>query len=142
MYCEFTKEELKLMATACFYIGKLFDRIGIDANVTNDLNFKDSRVVSENLREVEHRRWLLNDKLQKYIAEAERREIPYTTNNQDFIFKKDEFKFFCRYKNFTILQASLNPHNSEYCIEEIGLHQRWSNLKKCKDYIKLLEQNR
>lgn len=135
MYCEFTKEELKLIASACFYIGKLLDQIGIDANVTNNLNFKDSSVVCENLREVEHRRWLLNDKLQKYIAEAEKREIPYTTNKQDFIFKEDRFKFLCEYKGYIILEARLNAHNAEYCIQQLGLKQRWTNIKKCKEYI-------
>ena len=136
MYCEFTKEELKLIAKACSYMGGLFKQIGIDAEVSNDLNFKDNHIVGENLKEVEHKRWLLNNKLQNYIAEAERREMSYTTDEEDFIFDEDEFEFFCEYKGYTILEARLNPHNAEYCIQQLGLKQRWTNIKKCKEYIR------
>lgn len=63
-------------------------------------------------------------------------KLPYTTNKKDFIFNKNEFEVFCEYKGYTILEARLNPHNAEYCIQQLGLNQRWTNIKKCKEYIK------
>ncbi len=74
MRCDFTVEELKLIATACSYMGELFKQIGVDAEVDNDLNFKDNHIVSENLKRVEHKRWLLNNKLQNYISQAKNKE--------------------------------------------------------------------
>ena len=74
MHCDFTVEELKLIAKACSYMGELFKQISIDAEVDNDLNFKDSHIVSKNLKEIEHKRWLLNNKLQKYISQAKNKE--------------------------------------------------------------------
>lgn len=60
----------------------------------------------------------------------------YKTDKKDFIFDEDEFEVFCEYKGYTILEARLNPHNAEYCIQQLGLKQRWTNIKKCKEYIK------
>lgn len=54
------------------------------------------------------------------------------------LFSKDKFKYFSTYKGYRILQASLNPHNSEYCVEELGLDTRWSSLNDCKEYIKIV----
>lgn len=57
---------------------------------------------------------------------------------EDHIFRKNDFKYFSIYKGHRILQASLNPHNSEYCVEELGLDIRWSSLKDCKKYIRIV----
>ena len=53
-------------------------------------------------------------------------------------FRKDEFKELKTYKGYTILKASLNPHNSQYCIKELGYQLRWENLKYCENYIKVI----
>ena len=51
------------------------------------------------------------------------------------LFEESEFKYLETYKDYTILKASLNPHNSEYVIEERGFDTRWTSLKSCKKYI-------
>ena len=58
-------------------------------------------------------------------------------NKEDFIFDEDEFELFSKYKGYDILQASLNPHNSEYAIQQLGLSVRFSSLNNCKKYITL-----
>lgn len=50
-------------------------------------------------------------------------------------FEKSEFEFFTTYKGYTILQASLNPHNSQYCVQEFGYDIRFESLQHCKLYI-------
>lgn len=71
MNCEFTKEELKLMADACYLVGQLFNEVGADAHASNRFNFKDKDIVSKNLLDFENRRWILNNKLQSYIAKCQ-----------------------------------------------------------------------
>ena len=51
------------------------------------------------------------------------------------LFEESEFKYLETYKNYTILKASLNPHNSEYVIKELGFDTRWGSLIYCKKYI-------
>lgn len=52
------------------------------------------------------------------------------------LFKESEFKYLETYKDYTILKASLNPHNSEYVIKEFGFDTRWTSLNYCKKYIR------
>lgn len=52
------------------------------------------------------------------------------------IFETSWFEYLETYKHYTILKASLNPHNSEYVIQELGFKTRWSSLTYCKKYIK------
>jgi len=52
------------------------------------------------------------------------------------IFKEDEFIYLETYKGYNIFRASLNPHNSEYIIHELGFDTRWSSLNYCKKYIR------
>ena len=58
-------------------------------------------------------------------------------NKKDFIFKESKFKMFNTYKGYNILKASLNPHNSEYAIQQLGLSTRFSSINDCKKYINL-----
>ena len=52
------------------------------------------------------------------------------------LFEESEFSYLETYKNYTILKASLNQHNSEYVIKELGFNTRWASLTYCKKYIK------
>lgn len=52
------------------------------------------------------------------------------------IFEKSMFEYLETYKHYTILKASINPHNSEYVIQELGFETVWSSLAYCKKYIK------
>lgn len=52
------------------------------------------------------------------------------------IFEKSMFEYLETYKHYTILKASINPHNSEYVIQELGFEPVWSSLAYCKKYIK------
>ena len=52
------------------------------------------------------------------------------------IFENSMFEYLETYKHYTILKASINPHNSEYVIQELGFETRWSSLAYCKKYIK------
>jgi hypothetical protein len=52
------------------------------------------------------------------------------------IFEVSRFEYLETYKHYTILKASLNPHNSEYVVKELGFEIRWSSLAYCKKYIK------
>lgn len=52
------------------------------------------------------------------------------------IFEMSRFEYLETYKHYTILKASLNPHNSEYVIQELGFETRWASLTYCKKYIK------
>lgn len=53
-----------------------------------------------------------------------------------FLFEESKFKYLETYKHYTILKASLNPHNSEYIIKELGFNVRWASLIYCKKYIR------
>lgn len=52
------------------------------------------------------------------------------------LFKGEDFNYLETYKHYTILKASLNPHNSEYVIVELGFETRWGSLAYCKKYIR------
>ena len=52
------------------------------------------------------------------------------------LFEESWFEYLETYRHYTILKASLNPHNSEYVIKELGFKIRWSSLTYCKKYIK------
>lgn len=54
---------------------------------------------------------------------------------KDKRFELKDFKSFCSYKGYNILKASLNPHNSQYRIQELDCDIRWDSLKDCKAYI-------
>lgn len=56
-------------------------------------------------------------------------------DEKDFIFDKEEFEHFSKYKGYDILKASLNPHNSEYAIQQLGLSIRFTSMNACKKYI-------
>lgn len=60
---------------------------------------------------------------------------PYRILNHP-LFKGEDFNYLETYKHYTILKASLNPHNSEYVIVELGFETRWSSLTYCKKYIR------
>lgn len=60
---------------------------------------------------------------------------PYRILNHT-LFKGEDFNYLETYKHYTILKASLNPHNSEYVIVELGFETRWSSLTYCKKYIR------
>ena len=60
---------------------------------------------------------------------------PYKILNHP-LFKGEDFNYLETYKHYTILKASLNAHNSEYVIVELGFETRWSSLTYCKKYIR------
>jgi hypothetical protein len=60
---------------------------------------------------------------------------PYRISDR-VIFEVSWFEYLETYKHYTILKASLNPHNSEYVVKELGFEIRWSSLAYCKKYIK------
>lgn len=64
---------------------------------------------------------------------------PYIANEGVGVFDEDEFdEVYSYYRGYTILKASLNPHNSEYCIQELGFKKRWNSFEKCKKYIRVV----
>ena len=60
------------------------------------------------------------------------------TRKEDFRFEENEFEPSCVYKGHSILEARLNGHNAQYCIEDVGYNKRWSSLKDCKEYISVV----
>ena len=65
----------------------------------------------------------------------ENKDNPYKIQSYK-IFKVSDFIYLETYKNYNIFKASLNPHNSEYIIHELGFNTRWGSLNYCKKYIR------
>jgi len=65
----------------------------------------------------------------------ENKDNPYKIQSYK-IFKEHKFIYLETYKGYNIFRASLNPHNSEYIIHELGFDTRWGSLNYCKKYIR------
>ena len=81
---------------------------------------------------------IINQELYELSNKVENNNQSKTLNSG--LFEESEFKYLETYKDYTILKASLNPHNSEYVIEERGFDTRWTSLKSCKKYINGLKK--
>ena len=70
-----------------------------------------------------------------WLTVVKQEDTNHSKTSDSCLFEESEFHYLETYKGYTILKASLNPHNSEYVIQEFGFNTRWTNLKYCKKYI-------